>query len=921
MATHDPQQATPRGRMLEYAEFVEDQVARACARIKNNDMFRATLWLVTVGLAVLFLEIVLDHTVELPLVARRTVLYGGLLAGAVYAGLRIVRPMFLRVNDLYAAKSIESVDPHFKNSLINYLRLREDADKIPPSVLKSIEARAVNDLTAVNVDDVVDPSPVTQLSYALAAIVVGLCLYSWITPKNIWDSARRAFLADVARPTNTRFANVSPGEDPDAPKVITGLPVNFSVETLGAQPDTVTLFTSRDGGKSFAETPMAKGRSFADPWTVTIEKAPGEMLYYMAGGDGRTRSYELKALPVALVESVTLDFEFPAYAKAPRREGVTDGNVEALQGTRVTVTAVTNQPARSGLLDFGPRPPVTLVPLPGEPRKLKGTFVVEANGQYSVRFNTVDGQTNPEPVLYDIRVVKDVPPTARFIRPETPTQRPANARVPLVIEATDDFGITSAQLHVYKGGEILQQAVELIDPKSKEALKQIQTTIALDLKPLSLRDGDRIQYWLTLKDNCELQTNRFETAKQEIVIQPPVTEPERDQLAQNEMAQAKEELGQQEPQPEDQPGQQGQDSQTGEGQKGQEKQGENQSKDQQRSSEDQKKNDQGKQGQGKSGQGNESESAEPGDNAKSGGPQGKGQQKPSDGSAKGKNDPGKGQSGQGGENSKDGRQPQGKPGERNQGQGGDNSESKSEPGKNAPKDASKQDQQNSERTGEQEKKGQQGRDGNREQGKNSTGERPPGGEETGKAEPGRKPDATERSTEKSGERSKGDQEKSNRPEPGDQSKGQQGESGQDKSSEKSKSGERKDGQPGANEKGEAGEKGEPDGLPKGEPEKGEPNENARQRSLDELTKQDREKLDRLRKALGMDDQPKPEDGQPGQGEENPAGYQAKSDDQRKGERSKSGGQDKGDQSKSGGQEKGEAGQDKGDQSKSGGQEK
>ncbi|MCY2934097.1 MAG: hypothetical protein NT172_08030 [Planctomycetota bacterium] len=614
MASHDDlKKPGTQGRILEYAEFIEDQVARARSRIKSNDMFRASLWIVTVSIGVLFLEVILDHTLELPAMARRLVLYGGLGAGSIYAFLRIARPMLMRVNTLYAAKSIESTDSVFKNSLINYLQIRDDPNHVAPSVLAQIEARAVADLSKVNVDNVVDQSPLTRLSYALAAIVVSICLYSWITPKSLMDSARRAFLADVQRPTNTRFLNITPGDKPDAPKAVTGMPVSFTVETLGAQPESVTLFTSRDNGKTFAETVMTQGRSFADPWEARIDRVPGELFYYMAGGDGRTKTYRLDVLPVAIVEKVALDYDFPEYAHAPRREAVEEGNVEALQGTRITLTATTNQPARSGLLDFGQRPPVPLVPVQGDQRKLTGSFLVDTDGQYSVKFNTIDGQTNPEPVLYDIRVVKDVAPTARFIRPESPTLRPANARVPLVIEASDDFGLKEVKLHVHKGSEILQKAIDLIDPQSKEVSKILQKTVALDLEPLSLKVGDKIEYWLSLRDNCDLQPNKFETPRQTIEIQDPVSQPKREELAQNEMAQAREETGEQNPM--DQPNQSDKPQDGSNPQNEQQNQG-NQKQGDQKQGQSKQPEDQKKEGQGnKNTQGDETQEADPTNNA------------------------------------------------------------------------------------------------------------------------------------------------------------------------------------------------------------------------------------------------------------------------------------------------------------------
>ena len=952
MGNSDEQASVPRGRLVEYAEFIEDQVARARARIKSNDMFRAILWIITASLGVLFAEVVLDHFLELPLGVRRGILFGGLGLGLIYAWLKIARPMLRRVNTLYAAKSIESTDPHFKNSLINYLQIREDADKVAPSVLAQIEARAVADLSKVNVDDVVDQSPLTRLSYALAAIVVGICLYSWITPKSILDSARRAFLADVQRPTNTRFVNISPGDDKEPPKVVTGLPVTFTVETLGRQPEAVTLFTSRDGGKTFAETPMVQGRSFADPWSVKIEKVPGELLYFMAGGDGRTRTYMLPVLPVAIVEKVSLDYEFPEYTQVPRREAVEEGNVEALQGTRITLTAITNQPARSGFLDFGPKPPVPLLPVPGEPKKLKGTFLVDADGQYAVKFNTLDGQANPEPVLYDIRVVKDLAPTARFIRPESPTLRPANARVPLVVEASDDFGLKEMKLHVYRNGEILQKAVDVIDPKAKEAPKQVQQTVALDLEPLSLKVGDKIQYWVTLRDNCDLQPNKFETPRQTIEIQDPVSEPQREQLAQNEMAQAREETGQQ--QPMDQPNQG--DSQQQQEKNSQQNNQNNQQKQGDQPNQPKQGEEQKKEGQKGGQQGNQSEAADPSANAKEGGQDSKGQQQPGQSASKNQQKK-QGQKGQAGQNqqptgdpsdpnSQPGEsgnqpdtmqspmnqagQPQQKPGGEQKKQGGNQQANGSNKPENADQPQSTENQAGNDQpkqAGQQKQAGdpagkageEKGQNGEKAQQKNAAGqpkEPMPGAEEGSEPMPGgEKGQSGQKPQPKPGQSGQNQPGEPGQPQPGEKPEANPGGQPQNQSGQKEATGKQagekgsntekpEKGQPGSGsgdkpklEQGsEAGQPGEKDGQPQ---EGGEPGQ---KQSPQNLSNADRDKMEKLRQALGMNNEPQ-EAGEKGQ---------EKAGNGEKGETGEPSGA-----SAEKGQEKGESGQEPGEKGQSG----
>ena len=923
----------PRGRLLEYAEFIEEQIHAAQARIKSNDIFRAVLWIITGAMGLLFVEIVLDHSIELPLIVRQVTLFVGILVASVYAWVRIVGPWLRRINPLFAAKSIETVDPQFKNSLINYLQISQDADKVAPSVLAQMEARAVADLSRVDVNNVVDPAPVTRLSYAMAALIVSFCLYSWITPKSLLDSARRAFLADVQRPTNTRFANIRPGDEADSPKAITGMPLEFTVETLGAQPEKVTLFISRDEGKTFAEMEMKQGGSFADPWSVTIEKLPGELLYYMAGGDGRTRTYKLDPVPVAIVEKISLDYDFPEYTAVPRREGVEEGNIEALQGTWITVNATTNQPARSGFLDFKPNPPVPLSITPGDPKKLTGRFLVESNGQYAVRFNSVEGQANPEPVIYDIKVVKDLSPTARFIRPESPTQRPANARVPLVIEASDDFGLKSVQLHVHKNGEILQQAEELIDQKSKDTVKQLQRTVSLDLQPLSVKPGDKVQYWLTLRDNCDLQPNKFDTPKHVIEIIDPVSEPKREELAQNEMAQAREQTGQQDPmnqQGNQSENQQNPDQNPSQNQQNQQPDGKNGDS----REPEQKKEQEKQQSKGKNSQGDATEAADPSENAKEGGKEAP-NAKPQPSDANNQN------------------QPQSK--SKNTGQTGnsspDNAQNKQQPGQTGGNDPN---QQPDSKNADQPKNNQQSAGKNQPKNSGKTndpnqetpekpmnpGENPdqPKGNPEQKSEntetDNNQPKSQQKTSEKSpnGEKPQSGQNQPNQPgENGEKPMNQQGDKGENSqqnsgernsdtktAQNKQKTGEPKagDSQKGTGDKPE-GDQNQSNELPKGNPDEMKNGELGNNQPRD-VSAEDRQKLDKLRKALGLDKEPQE---QPNT-ENKPAGEKPNDPSNPAGEESKQGGDPQkkaGDQEKSGGEQSkdGEKSKQGGDQQKSG----
>ena len=144
-----------RGKLLDYEQYIDHQLKRTRSRIKMNDVLTASLLLATVGLGVLFLEVVLDHAFALSTWTRRIVLFVGLTVGLGFAAWRIVRPLLASVSGLYAAKTIEGAEPEFKNGLINYLSLKKNRESYPKSFLAAIEAKAGVPLTAlVTIDEI-----------------------------------------------------------------------------------------------------------------------------------------------------------------------------------------------------------------------------------------------------------------------------------------------------------------------------------------------------------------------------------------------------------------------------------------------------------------------------------------------------------------------------------------------------------------------------------------------------------------------------------------------------------------------------------------------------------------------------------------------------------------------------------------------
>ncbi len=519
------------GKLLDYEQFIDHQLARTRSRIKLTDVITAGLTLVVAFLATLFLEVVMDHAVGLPIWLRQIVLAVGLGAASVFTALRLVLPLLSRINSLYAAKTIESTDSTFRNSLINYLELRRHRTQLPKAVMAAIEARAVSDLTQVEVETVVNQQRLMRMAYALSGVIVIFCVYAAVAPKNILDSARRAFLADISRPTNTRLVNLKLNNESDLTEVVAGSPVAFSVDVQGVHPQKVLLHYSVDDGKFFALKEFAQGRNYYDAWQITLNNVQQSMEFYLTGGDCETPRRRLKVLPAPTVNSVKIDLEFPSYTKVPPRMGVEGGTVEAIVGTIVTVHATTNMPAQLATinLSMASEAPAPMDISPSDSKELSGKFNVKESGSYTIQFRTTGGQANPSPVNYDIIAIPDRPPTARFLQPDKAELKvPANVKVDLVMTGTDDHGVRDATLHVKLGNEVLLSKNVL---EGRPAQPEFKATETLDLEQLHVKAGSTLTYKMTVRDNKEPSPNpAVETETRTIEVIEPVAPEQKQQI-------------------------------------------------------------------------------------------------------------------------------------------------------------------------------------------------------------------------------------------------------------------------------------------------------------------------------------------------------------------------------------------------------
>ncbi|MDH5315570.1 MAG: hypothetical protein OEW44_03760 [Gemmatimonadota bacterium] len=140
------------------------------------------------------------------------------------------------------------------------------------------------------------------------------------------------------------------------------------------------------------------------------------------------------------------------------------------------------------------------VPLVTEGRRFSGQFTPVASGSYSLRLQPADGAALAgDPVVLPLVLVPDQPPHVEIPVPGADTVAPLDLRVPLVLDAGDDHGLTRVELvsQIGRTGSAATRDVPLPAGGGDRALLQI----ILDLSTLGLEAGDTVRYHARAIDN------------------------------------------------------------------------------------------------------------------------------------------------------------------------------------------------------------------------------------------------------------------------------------------------------------------------------------------------------------------------------------------------------------------------------------
>ena len=370
MAQPSKRPANSATQVVDYQEYVDDQIRRTSRAVKGLDVCQAVLGLLVVGLLVLLAGAMAEHWLTRGgfSTATRYLFFTAVVAALTWWLARLLWPLATRpINPVYAARTIEQTSPTLKNSLVNLLLFRARRQPMPPAVLDAMQRQAAESLVGTRGDEVVDWRGVIRLGYVLVGLLIIGTLYTLISPKNPFITAARVLApwANISPPTRVQISDVEPG----ASEAIRGEEIEVGAIVQGLESDEQPMLVVLSGKSvdDHVRLPLVRGEGlnkFQTSWLpvpgqTAIDHSPfnraqfdpatgptgdPRVRYRIEAGDARSPEFDitLRTAPAIVVRRV--DYDYPDYTGYLDRTAEGVGDLRAIEGTRVTIHAEANSP-------------------------------------------------------------------------------------------------------------------------------------------------------------------------------------------------------------------------------------------------------------------------------------------------------------------------------------------------------------------------------------------------------------------------------------------------------------------------------------------------------------------------------------------------------------------------------------------------
>jgi len=514
--------------------FVDKQISQVRDRIRRLDILRAVLCLGVFALGYGLVMVLLDIALQASYPGLVDAIHLGsfvlFLGVGGYFAVQVLARLSGRINPYYAAKQLEDSVPQAKNSVINWLDLREE--KLPNAIHGAVSQRAARDLKRTDADTAVNPRSNWLLFSVLGVFLMGFLILLGTRPNQFSSLLQRAYAPFQGIAVNTRTTIellqpekgdviVAPDRNVPIRARITG-----SYPGINKQGAPRMLFRYQQADP-FVNVPLEEDTDGS--WTIV--RKPDQVrtgfFYKLMAGDAETPEYQVSVRTNPRATRFDVTYTYRPYLRL-KNETVTFPNeksleprIQARRGTEVTLAVTTNRKLKDSriVLETGGEKLTFEGMLTKDGNGFETSWVMEKSGTFRVLFTSVDDEENNGATLYTIIVDDDKSPQVTLTEPAKDVDLPANGTLQLAGVASDDFGVRNLTLRLKViagapkanlGSKAFREGKDFrFDDGSYPDRIEYMDVLALDAvtavdgKPYPLKEKMVLEYWLEARDNAD----------------------------------------------------------------------------------------------------------------------------------------------------------------------------------------------------------------------------------------------------------------------------------------------------------------------------------------------------------------------------------------------------------------------------------
>jgi hypothetical protein len=408
----------------------------------------------------------------------------------------IFRALRQKISDTQIARLVEEKFT-LDDRVTTAVEFAEHSRDASPAIVNRLVRDADERVARADLNVVVDPRQAYAYgATALAMLLMMIAALWWLAPVKGGVSALYSPFDETVS-ANAFFINVTPVTS----RVPRGSDQKIKAALNGFDTQVAQVFIRKLNDANWLATAMepAKNKGEFQHFIFNIQDS---VVYYVEANGIRSSEQTLEVVDLPYVKQLDLILTFPAFTGMPAKRIDNGGDVAALPGTVVRVTAVLSAKAKAARIMFSDGSKIEMTPdvemTADNEFHFVGQFTVKQAGTYKIELTSEDGERYNGSNEYDITLLTDAPPSVVIDKPGRDMKVTNIQEIFTQAKAEDDFGVSTIEFfYMVNGGE--EKRVPLQDLKRDEP-KTLTGAHTFFLEEMGLQVGDFVSYYAKAKD-------------------------------------------------------------------------------------------------------------------------------------------------------------------------------------------------------------------------------------------------------------------------------------------------------------------------------------------------------------------------------------------------------------------------------------